>query len=627
MKAVIIGGGLAGMTVAKELMRHGMEVVILESNDRLGGKAGSDTGQKKVNTNGEDRSIKVYEDHGYHIFPGWYANTRQLLEDLDLTENLIDIECFHILRKDDWKKGKAPELNTLYPTSSPWHLAQTIRALARLLSVPDAISGFYGLLDLISEPFHKRVSLDRLSAYGFFSSRFYATEAFAVFHSDALLQAASIPNYQISAMTLRKATNLWLAEDLSHWAWLPSSLSGLHQWLSTLLPPMPTRWETELPEAEYRGLTRIFRQAFQQAVLPRRLSFKPQYDEPAPPELHPRFKVYSILNGSLQEAFIEKFRKYLTASRSGVTPVTIRTNCRVTELELRGRNRVSQVSYIDQAAGVQQGEAGDIFILATPPEATVKLLGQNFYEAEQRNSEAPEKSLADLTRLETAPMASLHLYLKKPIPGLPKEHVNLLHSRYGLSFIDISQHWELYRNGKTYGAVLSIIASNFEPLRVLLKDKSKDGFTDEEIPYETKEEMKKALVAELQKYIPLEETNIVDWTMKPHLDAPLFLNAVGSWHFRPGTKTRLDNLYTAGDYCRSGVDLTTMESAVISALATAKAILDNEKIPEKVKIHPLKLLSRSQILFLKYNVLPTVIAFTFGRQVWENFVKSRGGYQ
>ena len=626
MRVVIIGGGLAGMTVAKELMNHGAEVVILEARHHLGGKAGSDKNQKKVSAT-DEHTIEVYEDHGYHIFPGWYANTRQLLEDLECMENLIDIECFHVLRKGDWKKGKVPELSTLYPTVSPWHLAQTIRALARLLSVPDAISGFYGLLDLIGESFNNRVTLDRLSAYGFFSSRFYATEAFALFHSDALLQAASIPNYQISAMTLRKATNLWLAEDLSHWQWLPFSSSILHQWLSTFLPPMPTHWETELPEEEYKGLVRLARQVVQQTVLPRRLSFKPQYGAPPPPDLSPQFKVYSILNNSLQEAFIEKFKDYLTKPRSGVTPVTIRTNCHVTELEIRGRNRVSQVNYIDQTQGVQKGETGDIFILATPPEATVKLLGQEFYEAEQRNNDAPEKSLSDLIHLETAPMASLHLYLKDPIPGLPKAHVNLLHSRYGLSFIDISQHWNFYKNTKPYGTVLSVIASNFEPLRVLLKDKSKDGIKNEDIPTPTRDELTEALIVELQKYLPLEKANIADRTVKPNLDAPLFLNSVGSWHFRPSTKTRLDNLYTAGDYCRSEVDLTTMEGAVISALSTARDILDNEGIPSRVKLCPPKLLSRSQILFLKYNVLPTIIAFTFGRRVWENFLKSRSGYR
>ncbi|MGH7965860.1 MAG: FAD-dependent oxidoreductase, partial [Candidatus Binatia bacterium] len=76
-RVVIVGGGLAGMVVARELLKHNdqnMEVVILEATPHLGGKAGA----------GLKRDRGVYEEHGYHIFPGWYANTRHLLKELDL---------------------------------------------------------------------------------------------------------------------------------------------------------------------------------------------------------------------------------------------------------------------------------------------------------------------------------------------------------------------------------------------------------------------------------------------------------------------------------------------------------------------------------------------------------------
>jgi hypothetical protein len=59
----------------------------------------------------------------------------------------------------------------------------------------------------------------------------------------------------------------------------------------------------------------------------------------------------------------------------------------------------------------------------------------------------------------------------------------------------------------------------------------------------------------------------------PNVGAPLFLNTVGAWTYRPNTKTRLENLYVAGDWCRTGVDLTTMEGAISSGLATAGHVL------------------------------------------------------
>ena len=41
-KAVIIGGGLAGMVVADQLLKAGMQVLIIEKSPRMGGKAGAD---------------------------------------------------------------------------------------------------------------------------------------------------------------------------------------------------------------------------------------------------------------------------------------------------------------------------------------------------------------------------------------------------------------------------------------------------------------------------------------------------------------------------------------------------------------------------------------------------------
>ena len=116
-RVVIVGGGLAGMTVAKALLEHNgrnMEVVILEAQDRLGGKAGADYNQVH----------RVYEEHGYHIFPAWYENTRKLLRDLKIEGNLIDIEKWHQLKKGQFKEGQPPHFNTLYQFSSLCNLSE-----------------------------------------------------------------------------------------------------------------------------------------------------------------------------------------------------------------------------------------------------------------------------------------------------------------------------------------------------------------------------------------------------------------------------------------------------------------------------------------------------------------------
>jgi len=633
-KAVIIGGGLAGMTVAKELLKHGLEVVILEVTGRLGGKAGADKRKRKEvytraakKTGGDEE--EVYEEHGYHIFPSWYANTRQLLEDLGIADNLVDLPNFHMLKKREWRKGAAPTLSTLYPISSPWHLIQDIQALARLLSLPEAILTFYAILDLGSASYDNRAALDRVTVNGFFHSRFYATEALADFQSNSVLQATSVPTYEMSAMTLRKATNLWFTGDLYSWEWLPSSLLSMPQWLSSLMSNMQKGWLVEAQDQ--RALH------FPQRYV---LQPLPQEAEPSPQRL--RHKVYSVLNGNLQQKFINPFTAYLQKPPRGTKGADIRTHCRVMELVIT-EGRVTRVKIKTKVPEDQQkssheekerwvwekDEEGDIFVLATPPEVTVKLLGKEVYEAEQNNSDVSSKRklLSEVTHLETAPMAALHLYLRNGIKNMPAGHVVLFNSRYGLSLIDVSQIWTDCTAIKPYKTVLSVIASDFKPLAVLLKEQSKEALKEEDISEETKKEMARELIKELQEYIPLDERDIEnsEWTIKPNLDSPLFLNTVGSWHFRPGTRTRIDNLYTAGDYCRSAVDLTTMESAVMSGLSTARDILKSERITAKVKIQPLKMIPRNQLLFLKYSLFPSIILLNFGQRVWDSVVKTRAG--
>jgi hypothetical protein len=67
--------------------------------------------------------------------------------------------------------------------------------------------------------------------------------------------------------------------------------------------------------------------------------------------------------------------------------------------------------------------------------------------------------------------------------------------------------------------------------------------------------------------------------MQGHHEQPLFLNTIGAWNCRPGARSSVPNLYVAGDYCRTQVDFTTMESAVMSGLTTAGAILEDLGLP------------------------------------------------
>jgi oxygen-dependent protoporphyrinogen oxidase len=55
--AIVVGGGLAGIVIARDLALRRWRVILLESSMRLGGKAGADL-----------RGGRLVE-HGYHVFP------------------------------------------------------------------------------------------------------------------------------------------------------------------------------------------------------------------------------------------------------------------------------------------------------------------------------------------------------------------------------------------------------------------------------------------------------------------------------------------------------------------------------------------------------------------------------
>jgi uncharacterized protein with NAD-binding domain and iron-sulfur cluster len=55
---------------------------------------------------------------------------------------------------------------------------------------------------------------------------------------------------------------------------------------------------------------------------------------------------------------------------------------------------------------------------------------------------------------------------------------------------------------------------------------------------------------------------------------PLLVNTVGTWEKRPKSRTAVPNLFLAGDYVQTNIDLATMEGANESGRTAANALLD-----------------------------------------------------
>src|SRR5215510_14631186 len=88
--AIVVGGGLAGMVVSRELATRGWRVILLERSGRLGCKAGSDLMHGR----------RV--EHGYHVFPQWYPNVRTIVERIGV--QLIDFDRYHFFLPGGYPK-------------------------------------------------------------------------------------------------------------------------------------------------------------------------------------------------------------------------------------------------------------------------------------------------------------------------------------------------------------------------------------------------------------------------------------------------------------------------------------------------------------------------------------------
>jgi uncharacterized protein with NAD-binding domain and iron-sulfur cluster len=135
-KVVIVGGGIAGLTAAHELIERGFEVHIYERRTELGGKAASRfVRSKATNRNGKhhcepaktqdgERGLPV--EHGFRFFPSWYRHiidtmaripyqrSGELYQGATVSDNLVEASQTLVL----WQSRPPVSLPTRLPNSA-----------------------------------------------------------------------------------------------------------------------------------------------------------------------------------------------------------------------------------------------------------------------------------------------------------------------------------------------------------------------------------------------------------------------------------------------------------------------------------------------------------------------------
>ncbi len=175
-RAVVIGGGVAGLTAAHELQERGFEVSVYERNMILGGKARSFSVEPLPDNDirlgpypglgvayPSKEIIGMPAEHGFRFFPGFYKHIADTLSRIPASgesrrhvlNNLVNVE------KDAYAQPGKPFF--YFSTHRPATLREWIRALTDILGDPsiglpphEAIYAVYKLVDAFTMCLERR---------------------------------------------------------------------------------------------------------------------------------------------------------------------------------------------------------------------------------------------------------------------------------------------------------------------------------------------------------------------------------------------------------------------------------------------------------------------------------------
>jgi uncharacterized protein with NAD-binding domain and iron-sulfur cluster len=275
-----------------------------------------------------------------------------------------------------------------------------------------------------------------------------------------------------------------------------------------------------------------------------------------------------VLNLPTNEAWIEPWIVHLRSL--GVRFAVGRT---VETLEVE-RGRIA-AARIRDPRGRRHRIAADWFVLAMPVERARRVLGPKV--------RALDPGLSQLDHLFVDWMAGIQFYLRRKV-DITRGHLTFLDAPWALTALTQGQFWAGRDFARDYGdgsAVdcLSVDISDWDTKGILYGKPAK-RCTRQEIADEVWAQIKAHHTAGDK----LTGDIVHSWFLDPGIawvrgrgenrnDTPLLVNTVGTWEKRPQAHTKVPNLFLAGDYVQTDIDLATMEGGNESGRAAVAALL------------------------------------------------------
>lgn len=230
---------------------------------------------------------------------------------------------------------------------------------------------------------------------------------------------------------------------------------------------------------------------------------------------------------------------------------------------------------VRNAAGHTVRHEADWYVSAMPVEQA-----RTFFTPAMRTL---DPALARMDRLQTDWMVGIQFFLREKV-DIVKGHITFIDSPWALTALTQAQFWsersfpDAYGDGSAVDC-LSVDISNWDAKGILHGKPAKECS-----PGEIAEEVLAQIRYHHTAGEQLPEGIVHSWFLDPGVtwdaatqrnsnETPLLINTTGSWQNRPGVRSRIPNLFLAGDFVQTDIDLATMEGANESGRKAANAIL------------------------------------------------------
>lgn len=524
-RVVILGGGVAGMSAAHELIERGFEVEVYERKAIPGGKARSIDAvpggglfpaswyaNSRRTSGAQLRALAAGAplpgEHGFRFFPGFYKHVIDTMERIPyqggcVADNLVDTT--------ELKMASFDRASYTLPSEFP---RTTGDLKIDLFAVVAAISGQTG------------VAVD-----------------------DGLFFATKMWEFLTSCFERRIVEY----ERINWWDFIEAdSRSAAYQ---KVFGNGITR--SLVAAKARRASTKTIGDIFVQLVFE---------------ILVPGVAADRLLNGPTNDVWMNPWLEYLC--KRGVR---YHRNADVRAIRFeRGLVRGATVAI----GGAVREVTGDYFIGAMPVERMAELVTPELL--------AGDPSLVNLNALTEYVewMNGIQYYLTEDVP-IARGHAIYVDSPWALTSVSQAQFWTdfnltKYGDGRVKG-ILSVDISDWDVHG--LNGKEAVRCSREEIARETWEQLKRSLNVDGDV---LQDRHLHSWFLDPdiqdmHLDPmvarrnsnaePLLVNYVDTWRLRPEAVTRIPNFFLASDYVRTFTDLATMEAANEAARRAVNGVL------------------------------------------------------